>query len=206
MNVTNFISHRQFSLTIIIVCEVTVLGLWFSATAILPGLRAEGNISSLTASLFTSAVQIGFVVGSLLSAFSGLADRVDPRKLFMFAALIGAAANAGILLVDLNSNWVILFRFITGICMAGVYPIGMRLAATWARKDMGLMIGLLVGALTLGSASPYLFNVFGGVDWQFTLLLASIGAVVSAVLINLAVIGPNYKKAPAFKPIQALQS
>jgi MFS family permease len=200
------ISNRKFSLTIIIICEVAVLGLWFSATAILPGLRDEGNISSLTASLFTSAVQIGFVVGSLVSAFSGLADRIDPRKLFMVAALLGACANAGILLVDLNSGWVILFRFITGICMAGVYPIGMRLAATWARKDMGLMIGLLVGALTLGSASPYLFNVFGGVDWKFTLILASFGAMTSAILINFAVIGPNYKKAPAFKPVQALQS
>jgi hypothetical protein len=84
--------------------------------------------------------------------------------------------------------------------MAGVYPVGMKLASTWARGDMGLMVGILVGALTLGSASPHLFNALGGVDWRIPITVSSISAVVAAILIGLAGIGPNRAAAPRFDP------
>jgi MFS family permease len=84
--------------------------------------------------------------------------------------------------------------------MAGVYPVGMKLATTWARDDMGLMVGILVGALTLGSASPHLINAFGGVDWRPTVLISSAGALAAALAIGLAGLGPNRKAAPAFEP------
>ena len=90
-------------------------------------------------------------------------------------------ANGLILTVEPTSSLVPILRFVTGVCMAGVYPVGMKLAATWARGDMGLMVGLLVGALTLGSAAPHLFNAFGGVDWRFTVGAASVAALVAAV-------------------------
>jgi hypothetical protein len=89
---------------------------------------------------------------------------------------------------------------VTGACMAGVYPVGMKLASTWAKGDMGLMVGILVGALTLGSASPHLFNALGGIDWRVPLAMASLSALAAAVLIGFAGIGPNRTSAPRFDP------
>jgi MFS family permease len=145
-------------------------------------------------------VQAGFVLGCLASAILGLADRVDPRRLFAAAAGVGAAANALLLVVDPASPLAPLLRVVTGACMAGVYPVGMKLASTWASGDMGLMVGILVGALTLGSASPHLFNAFAGVDWRLPLVLASASAVLAAMLIFAAGIGPNRSPAPRFDP------
>jgi len=178
--------------------------LWFSATAIIPALQAEHGLDSTTASLFTSAVQLGFVVGTLVSAFLGLADRWDPRRLFMWSALVAAVANGAILLLDPSSAPVIALRFATGVCMAGIYPVGMKLASTWAKGDMGLLLGLLVGALTLGSAAPHLFNALGGIDWQLTLATGSVSALIAALTIRLSGIGPNVGKSPPFNPRLAL--
>ena len=84
------------------------------------------------------------------------------------------------------STLTLALRVVTGICMAGIYPVGMKLASTWAKGDMGLMVGILVGALTLGSAAPHLFNAFGGMQWRIPLITASASAVVAAVLIGFA--------------------
>ena len=199
-----FQHSKWASLAVLCFCQVAVMALWFSASAVIPSLVAEYGLSGLTQSLFTSSVQAGFVVGSLTSAILGLADRLDPRRLFMTAALIAATANFAILLVEPTSAWVVLFRFITGACMAGVYPVGMKHVSTWAKGDMGLMVGLLVGALTLGSATPHLFNALGGIDWRVTLGAASVSALVAAILINLAGIGPNVQAPRAFHPSDVL--
>jgi MFS family permease len=122
----------------------------------------------------------------------------------MAASLVAAVANAGILLVEPASFLVVIFRFTTGICMAGIYPVGLKLATTWARGDMGLLVGILVGALTLGSAAPHLFNALGGIEWRFTLAMASLSALLAAVGILFAGIGPNIAKAPPFDPAHAL--
>jgi MFS family permease len=187
------------SLAVLSLCEVAAMALWLSASAVLPSLAAEYHLSGFTQSLFTSSVQAGFVVGSLTSALLGLADRLDPRRFFMATALVAAAANLAILAVEPTSPWVPLLRFITGACMAGVYPVGMKLAATWARGDMGLVVGVLVGALTLGTAAPHLFNALGGLDWRFTLIAASVSALIAGLAINLAGIGPNVQSAPPFR-------
>ncbi len=197
---------RAASITIIAVSQVAVMALWFSATAIVPALEREHALDPLTASLFTSAVQFGLFAGTLGSAVLGLADRLDPRRFFMWSALIAAAANAAILMFDPNSPLVVTLRFVTGACMAGVYPVGMKLVTTWAKADLGLMVGLLVGALTLGSASPHLFNALGGIDWRFTLALVSGSALVAAVLIRFVGIGPNIGAAPRFNPRFALRA
>jgi len=199
------LSRRAAAITIIAVSQVAAMALWFSASAVVPSLRAQGLIDAQSASLFTSAVQLGFVAGTLCSAFLGLADRLDPRRFIMASALVGAAANAAILLVDPASPTVVLLRFVTGMCMAGVYPVGMKLVTTWAKADMGLMVGLLVGALTLGSASPHLFNVLGGVDWRLTILVASLSATAAGLLILLAPVGPNTAPSPPFDPRHALK-
>jgi MFS family permease len=171
--------------------QVLALSLWFSATAVVPSLRQSAAIDDFSASLFTSAVQAGFVVGTLISALFGLADRIDPRRLFTVSALVACAANALILVVPPTSPLTPLLRFATGAAMAGIYPVGMKLAATWARGDLGLLVGLLVGALTLGSAAPHLFNALGGVDWRATIAATSLAALGAALMINLAGLGPN---------------
>ena len=180
------------------------MGLWFSASAVVPSLTAEYGLSGFTQSLLTSSVQAGFVAGSLVSALFGLADRLDPRRFFMAAALVGAAANAAILLVEPAWAWVVLLRFATGACMAGVYPVGMKLVSSWSRGDMGLVIGILIGAITLGTASPHLFNALGGLDWRFTLALSSASALLGALAINLVGTGPKVKAGSGFHPTELL--
>ncbi|NIR58071.1 MAG: MFS transporter, partial [Gammaproteobacteria bacterium] len=206
---------RSASVVLIATSQVLAMALWFSASAVLPALRQEVELSPAMASLFTSAVQMGFVVGTLVSAVLGLADRVDPRRLIGVAALSGALANASILLAEPGSWTVVSLRFLTGVTMAGVYPVGIKLVASWARGDMGLLVGLLVAALTLGSASPHLFHALGGfgdraavtlgtLDWRWTLGAASVSAIVGAALIQAAGVGPNLSRASRFDPRAAL--
>ncbi len=194
------------SLALLAICEVAALSLWFSASAVIPSLRLEFPLTADQASLITNAVQAGFVVGTIISAVLGLADRLDPRRFFMAATLIAAIANASILLLDPTSFGMLVCRFITGACMAGVYPVGMKLATTWAERDMGLLVGALVGAVTLGSHVPHLINAFGGLDWRFTIGTASAISLLAALLINLTTIGPNAKPSPPFDPHAAFSS
>ncbi len=194
---------KTASLALLVVCQVATMALWFSATAVVPSLQAEFSIGPAQASLLTSAVQLGFVFGTLTSAILGLADRGDPRRFFMLSALVATAANAAILGVDPAGNGIIVLRFVTGACMAGVYPLGMKMATTWVRKndgrsDMGLLIGALVGAVTLGSSAPHLFNAMGGIDWRFTVAIGSACSLAAALLINLFRNGPNHAKSPPF--------
>ncbi len=176
------------------------MALWFSASAIVPTLVVQYHISIFEQALLSSSVQAGFVAGSLTSAGLGLADRLDSRHFFMCSATVAAIANGCILLADPTSSFVLLLRFAVGICMAGIYPVGMKLAATWASRDMGLLVGILVGALTLGSATPHLFNALGGVNWRFTLAASSLSAVVGGVLINFSGLGPNHVAVQRFDP------
>ncbi|HSS70471.1 MAG TPA: MFS transporter [Casimicrobiaceae bacterium] len=193
-------SSKPASVAIIAVSQVAAMALWFSASAVVPSLVAEFGLTNFMQAAFTGAVQVGFVIGCLASALLGLADRIDPRRFFAASAAVGAGANALLLVVDPASVVAPLLRVVTGICMAGVYPVGMKLASTWAKGDMGLMVGLLVGALTLGSASPHLFNAFGGVNWRITLGTASVSALAAAILIGFCGLGPNRAPAPRFDP------
>jgi MFS family permease len=124
----------------------------------------------------------------------------------MISALVGAAVNAGLLVVDPTGSAAPMMRFVVGATMAGVYPVGMKLIATWARGDTGLLVGLLVGALTLGSVSPHLLDAFGGLDWRFTIAAASVLAAAGALLINLVPDGPNARAASPFRPALVLRA
>ena len=197
---------KAASIALLAVCEVLVMALWFSASAILPSLKLEFQIDGLQASLLSSSVAAGFVVGTMASAVLGLADRYDMRRFFMISALIAAATNALLLVVDPTTLAAPGLRFVVGACMAGVYPVGMKLASTWAKADMGLLVGLLVGALTLGSAAPHLIDAYGGVDWRLTLGLSSALAVVAALLINKVGIGERLAKSPPFNPASVLNA
>lgn len=191
-------TEKWKSISILVVAQIFALSVWFSATAVVPELQKNFDLPSFQISLFTTAVQVGFVFGTLLSAILGLADRLNPKLFFALSAIVAALANAFILALDITSYWVIALRFITGVCMAGVYPVGMKLAVSWAKNDLGLLVGLLVGALTLGSAFPHLFNSLGGIDWQLTIGFSTLFAFASAFLIGFMSIGPNMRPSPKF--------
>ncbi len=145
-------------------------------------------------------VQLGIVAGGVISALLNLADIVPTSLLFGISALIAAAANA---LIPFGVNEIygaLVLRFVTGFCLAGVYPVGMKIMATWCKEDRGLGIGLLVGALTIGTATPNLLNALSGVnDWRAVLYLASALAVVGAAIAFLFVHeGPLKSKSPPF--------
>ena len=199
-------ASKRRSIAIIALCQVGAMALWFSASAVVPSLVAQYDLSKFMQATLTGAVQVGFVIGCLGSAVLGLADRLDPRRFIATAALVGAGANASLLLVDPTTLAMPLLRFVTGLAMAGVYPVGMKLASTWARGDMGLMVGILVGALTFGSATPHLFNAIGGVDWRIPVAIASASAVGAAALIGFAGIGPARTPAPRFDPRAVLSA
>jgi predicted MFS family arabinose efflux permease len=189
---------KRVAIGLLALCQVAAMALWFSASAVVPSITNEYTLSAAQVSMFTSMVQAGFVVGTLLSAMLGLADRLAPHSFFMFSTLVAAAANALLLAFEPGSAGVYAARFVTGMCMAGVYPVGMKMAASWARGDLGLLVAALVGALTVGSASPHLFNAFGGVDWRFTIGAASVSALFAALLINWVTLGPGHAKPPPF--------
>ncbi|MDO9503027.1 MFS transporter [Falsiroseomonas sp.] len=197
---------KRKNVALITLAQVLALSLWFSSTAAGPGMLLEApSRGSFYQALLTSAVQAGFVLGTLVSAALALPDRFDPRRVFALAALLGAAANGAILLLPPGAEGVIAARFVTGMALAGVYPVGMKLAAGWAdRGDMGLVVGLLVGGLTLGSAAPHLVSALGGVAWRPVLAMASLTAVAAALLVGLVRLGPRHAPAPPFRPAAAL--
>lgn len=199
-------SSKAASVAIVALCQVAALGLWFSASAVVPALVREYGLSGFMQAALTGGVQLGFVVGCLASAIAGLPDRVDPRRLFAACAFGGAIANALLLAIDPSSALAPLLRVATGVALAGVYPVGMKLASTWAKGDMGLMVGILVGALTLGSALPHLVNAIGGVNWRIPVVVSSGTALAAAALIARAGIGPNRAPAPPFDPRAALSA
>jgi MFS family permease len=191
-------SGRSFSIFLIVVCQIAAMALWFSASAAVPSLLDSGQLSTDAAAALTSAVQIGFVVGTLASAACGLADRFDSRVLFSAAALLGALFNGALLLSGFDHPAAPVLRFATGVCMAGVYPVGMKLAAGWSTGNMGLLMGALVGAVTLGSAMPHLFYAFVSIGWEMPVALASGCAIAAAAAIHLVALGPKHAKAISF--------
>jgi MFS family permease len=199
-------SQKWPIITLICICQVLVLTLWFSTTAVVPSLQRERTLTPFHVSLLTSSVQIGFVIGTLVSAFLGLADRLDLRRFFMAAAATAAAANILIVTLDPSSLGIPVLRLMIGMCMAGVYPVGMKLAASWADNDMGLLVALLVGALTLGSASPHFLNGIGGLNWRVTVVLASVCAALGATLFSFVKTGPKFSQAVRFRPELALKA
>jgi MFS family permease len=201
------VSGKLTNLALITTAQVLALALWFSGTAAGPGMAQDSAaVAGGFQALLTGAVQAGFVLGTLVSAIFALPDRHDPRGIFAAAALAGAAANAAILLLPAGHPAAIGARFATGLALAGVYPIGMKLSVGWAdRNDTGLVVGLLVGGLTLGSASPHLVNALGGVSWRAILAAASLAAIAGAGLIGLTRLGPRHAPGSAFRPAAALQ-
>jgi MFS family permease len=184
----------------ICVAELGALSLWFSATAVIPALRTTWMSVEAQAWL-SMAVTVGFVVGTVVSAVLTLADFLGARRLFVGAAILGAAVNAALLLVIESLPLVLACRFVTGLAMAGTYPPAMKLAASWFASDRGLAVGSLVGALTLGGALPHLIKVAGGLTWWPAIAGTSLAALGAAfVMLTLVEDGPHVQARAPFNP------
>ncbi len=193
-------SIKLRAITLLLITEICVMSLWFVSAAILPDMLREVVITPGAQALLSTAVQAGFVAGALASAYLGIADRFDPRKVIALSAVLAALANAALLVLPIGGGGAIAMRFITGALLAGVYPVGMKIAAGWGTKDRGFLIGLLVGGLTLGSASPHLMALLGGVEWRFTIMIASLAAGFGGVIVLASTLGPHHARAPRFDP------
>jgi sugar phosphate permease len=180
------------------------MSVWFSAAAVAPLLEIDWNLTTTETAGLTTAVQIGFVAGTLLSAFLTLADRHETRWLFAASSLAAALSNAALVATD-SLAWALPLRFLTGAFQAGVYPPAMKLASSWFREGRGLAVGALIGALTIGTALPHAFGLLAlagaGVPWQTTVLGASVLSIIGGLLVVVGVDeGPYTERISRFDP------
>ena len=193
---------RWRTLSLLAVAMLLAMTTWFSASAVVPHLRDAWGLSSAAASLLTIAVQLGFVAGAVTSAFLTLADVVPPRRVMLFGAMGAALVNALLLVAD-GPVLAVPLRFLTGAFLAGVYPPGMKAMSTWFRAGRGLALGVMVGALTAGSAVPHLVNALGGLDWKVVIVTTSVLTVVGGLVAEFAVDdGPHRFPTAPFRPRQ----
>ena len=180
---------------------------WFSGTAATPLLRQLWNLSDVQSAWLTISVQIGFIVGTLLYAWLNLADIFSARKVFFVSAILGAFFNGAFAVFSNDLGSAVFFRFFTGITLAGIYPVGMKIIVQWYQTNLGWRLGVLVGALTLGTASPYLFFALGAdFQWRILLLTASILCLLGGIIVWVAVPqGPYLGKTPPFNARMAFQ-
>ena len=178
---------------------------WFSATAVVPQLREAWALSSGEVAWLTIAVQLGFVAGAVVSAVGTVADVFSSRWVIVAGALGAAAANLGLAATE-TPVVAIVFRAATGFFLAGVYPPALKLMATWFRDGRGRALGILVGALTLGSALPHLVNAAGSLEWEVVVYTTSAFTATGALLVAAAVHeGPFPFPRASFDPGQVIR-
>jgi len=176
------------------------MGVWFSASAVVPILTRLWQLEGSGQAWLTMSVQIGFVVGALGSAILNLSDRIAADRLLAISSVAAGLCTLSIPLFAGSLTPALFFRFLSGIFLAGVYPVGMKLVATWTKEDRGLGIGLLVGALTVGTAFPHLLRIFGSLDdWKIVLYIAAFFAIIGGLVAVLFVRpGPYATQNPPF--------
>lgn len=181
--------------------------IWFSGTAAVPQLQKVWSLSDSEGAWLTISVQLGFITGTFLYAASNLADRFNARKVFFASAVAGAAFNACFAWLAEGIFSAALFRFFTGVTLAGVYPVGMKIVASWFQSGLGWRLGILVGSLTFGKASPYLIELLvPSPDWRARVSSASIASLTGGVLvIALLGDGPFLKGRARFDPAMLLK-
>jgi len=179
--------------------------IWFAGNAILVDLQLDFNLPKSSIGWMTSSVQVGFIVGTLIFAMLNIADRFSARKVFLISSILGALSNMGILFSQ-ELNYLLLSRFFSGFFLAGIYPVGMKIAASWYKEGLGKSLGYLVGALVLGTAFPHLVKGFvSTVEWEDIIIYVSLLAVIGGLIMFLLVpAGPYHKKGSQFNLLMAV--
>jgi len=161
---------RPYVLLVIVIAQFFCTSLWFAGNAVMGDLVHEMGLQADYLAHLTSAVQVGFITGTLVFALLAIADRYSPSKIFFTCAVIAAVFNGLVGLDDINPWGLLLLRYMTGIFLAGIYPIGMKIASDYSREGLGKSLGYLVGALVLGTAFPHLIKSFSlGLPWRFVM-------------------------------------
>ncbi len=173
--------------------------LWFAVNAVMPDLQRSAALPAAATGWLTAAVQIGFIAGTLAFALLAVADRFSPRLVFLVCSLAGAALAAATALLPPTLSWLIVLRLATGVCLAGIYPVGMKIAAGWYAQGLGWALGVLVGALVLGTALPFGLRALGtSWAWQTVMFAVALVAAGGGALMALAVPdGPHLVRAGA---------
>lgn len=187
--------RATFLLCLAVICGMTP---WFATGAAVMDIARERGIGPGMQALLASAAQAGFVLGTFGFAVAGIADRFDPRRVMALAALLNALTTALLLVVPPGTPGSVLLRLITGAGFAGIYPVGMKVMVGWGQKDRGFLVGMLVGALTLGSALPHLAAYFGGTSWRVVVAVAALASLAGAVLALQLRVGPYHARAQSF--------
>lgn len=194
-------SPPRYILPVIVAAQFAGTSLWFAGNAVMPDIAALWSLPDGALGWVTSSVQLGFITGTLLGAVTMLTDRVSGRVVFLVGALLGALANS-IPLVSPGLTTLLFSRFVVGVALAGIYPVGMKLAASWYQAGLSRALGWLVGALVLGTALPHLIRGLGsGLPWSDVLGVVSVLAVLGGVAVAAFVPeGPHVKRSAEFDP------
>lgn len=189
-------------LPVIIFSQFSGTSLWFSGNAIILDLQRDWGLAEQSLGYVTSAVQLGFICGTLLFALLVIADRFSPRRVFFNCSLAAALANIALLITPQELTWLLVLRFATGFFLAGIYPVGMKIAASWYEQGLGRALGYLVGALVLGTAFPHLVRASGtDLPWEQVISVVSVLAILGGfIMLTLVPDGPYLPKGSVFNP------
>lgn len=189
-------------LPVIVFSQFAVISLWFAGNAILGDLQSVMKVGIEDTGIVTSAIQLGFIAGTLIFALLSISDRYSARKLFFVCSVFGSVSNLLIYFVAYDLFSLLGLRFITGFLLTGIYPVGMKIAAGWYKDKLGNTIGLLVGALVLGTAFPHLIKSFGGsLPWEQVIFIISGFSLIGGISMFLFVPdGPNISSGTKFNP------
>ena len=188
--------RETLCLSVIVLAEFLGTSLWFSANAVTADLARDWGATIVELGYLTSAVQLGFIVGALGVALSGLADRFRASGIFFVSCLLGATANAGFAWWASSVGSGVGFRFVTGLALAGIYPLGMKLVVSWSPQRKGTALGWLVGMLALGTSFPHLVRALGTqLHWKSVVELSSVMAVMAGLAVARVGDGPHQPEA-----------
>ena len=189
-------SSKRGILTVIVLAQFCCTSLWFAGNAVMTELIQHFGLPGPAVAWLTSAVQLGFISGTLVFALLTVADRFPPSRVFFWSALLGATFNLGVIVEGQQLGSLVLLRFATGFFLAGIYPVGMKIAADYFDQGLGQSLGFLVGALVLGTAFPHLLRgLLADLPWRAVLMGTSALAVLGGLLMYLLVPDGPYRKA-----------
>lgn len=175
---------QKHILPIIVISQFCCTSLWFATNGVMHFVILDYQLGANAVGWLTSAVQFGFITGTLLFALFTVSDRFSPSKVFFISALCASFFNFCFVLESMNLSYLLIFRFLTGFFLAGIYPVGMKIASDYFNEGLGKSLGFLVGALVLGTALPHLINdFFSDASWKFVIIVTSILSIIGGFLI-----------------------
>lgn len=190
-----------WTLPVLILAQFMGASIWFSSSATLPSLAREWGLSATDGGLLVSAVQFGFIAGTLVFALTNISDLFPATRVFLVSALVGAVSNALFGYAARGLTDALIYRFVTGLALAGIYPVGMKVVVGWSPTGIGNALGWVIGALTLGTASPFLLAWLGAeLPWRAVIAVSSLLAVISGVMVAWIGDGPHLGSATRLDP------